>query len=54
LSAEERDAICDHLVNNDLPEPYSTLVALARAAGLRETPGGVHYGAHRLVCFARG
>ena len=54
LSAEEQDAICDHLVNNDLPEAYSTLVALARAAGLRETPGGVHYGAHRLICFARG
>ena len=53
LSAEELDAICDHLVNNDLPEPYSTLVALARAAGLKEAPGGVHYGAHRLLCFAR-
>ena len=53
LSAEELDAICDHLVNNDLPEPYSTLVALARAAGLKEAPGGVHYGAHRLLSFAR-
>jgi SAM-dependent methyltransferase len=53
LSAEERDAVCDHLVNNDLPETLSTLLALARAAGLQQTPGGVQYGAHRLVCFAR-
>ena len=35
LSAQELDAICDHIVNNDMPEPYSTLLALARAAGLR-------------------
>jgi hypothetical protein len=37
-----------------MPEPYSTLLALARAAGMREAPGGVQYGAHRLVCFAPG
>jgi len=54
LSAQELDVICDHIVNNDMPEPYSTLLALARAAGLKESPGGVHYAAHRLVCFARG
>lgn len=54
FTALELDAICDHIVNNDMPEPYSTLLALARAAGLKEAPGGVHYGAHRLVCFARG
>jgi SAM-dependent methyltransferase len=54
LSAQEFDVICDHIVNSDMPEPYSTLLALARAAGLKESPGGVHYGAHRLVCFARG
>jgi len=53
LSAEERDAICDHLVANDLPEPFSTLLALAQAAGMQEAPGGVQYGAHRLACFAR-
>ena len=54
LRAQELDVICDHIVNNDMPEPYSTLLALARAAGLKESPGGVHYAAHRLVCFARG
>jgi SAM-dependent methyltransferase len=53
LSAGEREAICDHIVNNDLPEPFSTLLVLARAAGLKEAPGAAGYGAHRLVCFAR-
>jgi SAM-dependent methyltransferase len=53
FSAQEFDAICDHIVNNDMPEPYSTLVAQAGAAGLKVAPGGVHYGAHRFVCFAR-
>jgi hypothetical protein len=53
LSTQELDAICDHIVNDDMPEPCSTLLALARAAGLKEVHGGVQYGAHRLVCFAR-
>ena len=53
MSAEELDAVCDHIAGADMPETYSALVALAGAAGLAVAPGGVQHGAHRLVCFAR-
>jgi SAM-dependent methyltransferase len=52
LSREEADQICDHLVNNDLPEPYSLLAAQAEAAGLKPLPGSVPHKWHRLMLFA--
>jgi SAM-dependent methyltransferase len=52
LSRDEADQICDHLVNNDLPEPYSVLAAQAEAAGLTPLPGSVPHKWHRLMLFA--
>jgi hypothetical protein len=37
------DAICDHMVNNDRPEPFSTLLAEAHAAGLEASPDGARW-----------
>ena len=51
LDGSEKDLICDHIVTNDLPEPYSVLQSLAHAAGLRDRDGSVRFGWHRLVCF---
>lgn len=53
LEPEERESVCDHLVNNDQPEPFSVLEAQARAAGLEILPGGVQCNWHRLICFER-
>jgi SAM-dependent methyltransferase len=53
LSDAEKDAVHDHLVNNDRPETASVLEAQARAAGLTAVAGGAKYGWHRLMCFAR-
>jgi cyclopropane fatty-acyl-phospholipid synthase-like methyltransferase len=52
LSREEADQICDHLVNNDLPEPYSLLETQAEAAGLKPLPGALPQKWHRLMLFA--
>jgi hypothetical protein len=52
LSAQEKEFICDHIINNDRPEPFSTLLTQARAAGLEVAPGGARHGAHWLTCFA--
>ncbi len=52
LNHEEQDSICDHLVNNDLPEPYSLLAAQAEAAGLKTLPGLAPHKWHRLMLFA--
>jgi hypothetical protein len=38
LNGDEKDLICDHIVNNDLPEPRSVLEAQAQAAG----PGSLY------------
>lgn len=38
LSDAEKDAICDHILNNDLPEMASVLRAQAADAGLRALP----------------
>jgi len=38
LSDPEKDAICDHILNNDLPELASVLRAQAADAGLRALP----------------
>ncbi len=53
LTMAERESVCDHLVANDLPEPFSVLEAQARAAGLASAPGGVTCGWHRLMCFSK-
>lgn len=53
LDASEQDAICDHLVNNDLPEPWSILQAQATAAGLETLPVSAPHKWHRLMLFAR-
>jgi 2-polyprenyl-3-methyl-5-hydroxy-6-metoxy-1,4-benzoquinol methylase len=53
LSAAEKDAVYDHLVNNDRPETASVLEAQALAAGLTLVAGGAKYGWHHLMCFAR-
>ena len=44
--------VLDHVINNDRPEPFSTLLTQARAAGLEVAPGGARHGAHWLTCFA--
>jgi SAM-dependent methyltransferase len=53
LETSEQDAICEHLVNNDLPEPYSLLRAQAEAAGLEMLPVAAPQKWHRLMPFAR-
>lgn len=53
LDAAEKDSVCDHLVNNDLPEPCSVLQAQARAAGLTQMSPVARYGWHRALSFAR-
>lgn len=52
LERSEQDAICDHLVNNDLPEPASVLRAQAEAAGLTALPATAPQTWHRLMTFA--
>ncbi len=52
LSAREKEFICDHIINNDRPEPFSTLLTQARAAGLEVAPGGARHNAQWLTCFA--
>jgi SAM-dependent methyltransferase len=52
LTSEEMDRMCDHIRENDFPEPYSLLRAQAEAAGLRELPGALPHKHHRLMLFA--
>jgi SAM-dependent methyltransferase len=52
LDSFEQDQICDHLVNNDFPEPYSLLRAQAEAEGLLALPGAMPHKWHRLMLFA--
>lgn len=51
LDDGEKGAICEHLVNNDLPEPGSVLRAQGEAAGLRSLPVVEPQKWHRLLCF---
>ncbi|WP_026608429.1 class I SAM-dependent methyltransferase [Methylocapsa acidiphila] len=53
LNVDEKAAICDHLVNNDLPETRATLESQARAAGLDDAHEVARFGWHRLLSFAR-
>jgi SAM-dependent methyltransferase len=52
LDARDIDAVCDHLVHNDMPEPVSVLNAQARAAGLGTAWQAARYNWHRVLCFA--
>lgn len=51
LDGEEKASICDHILNNDRPETFSELRALARAAGLGDAAAVAQYGWHRVLCF---
>ena len=51
LSEDEKTAICDHLLNNDLPETRPVLEAQARAAGLDDVVELVRFGWYRLFYF---
>ena len=53
LSPQEQEAICDHILAFDFPEPFSVLEAAARAAGLVVAKGGARCGWHRLMCFVK-
>lgn len=52
LDRDEKDRVCEHIVNNDMPEPLSVLEALARSAGLRAGSRSARFGWHRLMTFA--
>jgi SAM-dependent methyltransferase len=52
LAPQELDQICDHLTQNDFPEPASTLRAQAERAGLVALDGLVPHKWHRLLLFA--
>jgi len=52
LDATERELLCDHIVKNDLPEPYSVLRAQAEAAGLESGGDSAKHGWHRLMTFS--
>jgi SAM-dependent methyltransferase len=53
LDADEKNLICDHIVNNDLPEPCSVLQAQARAAGLEIAARRTRFGWHWLLSFTQ-
>ncbi len=52
LASEEHDQICDHLTQNDKPEPASKLRAQAESAALVALEGLVPHKWHRLLLFA--
>ncbi len=53
LDESEKDAICDHLMNNDFPEPSSALKAQAEAAGLQIIETAAPQKWHRLLSFGK-
>ena len=53
LDGAEHDAICEHIVNNDFPEPLSEVEAMASKAGLRPTSVTTPQIWHRLMAFVR-
>jgi ubiquinone/menaquinone biosynthesis C-methylase UbiE len=53
LSDAEKEAVYEHLVNNDRPETASVIERQAHEAGLKTAPGGAKFGWHHLMCFAR-
>ncbi len=53
LSRDEKQAACDHIVNNDLVETTSSLLSLAQRAGLKSCGDPVAYGPHALFSFTK-
>jgi SAM-dependent methyltransferase len=53
LNAEEKASACDHILNNDRPETFSVLQALAQAGELGDAVTVARYGCHRVLCFRR-
>ena len=53
LDTAELAAICDHIQNNDRPETFADLRALAQAAGLTDAAGVSGYRWHRVLRFQR-
>lgn len=53
LNGGEKDLICDHIVNNDLPEPRSVLETQAKAAGLALSLHDTRFYWHWLLGFTR-
>ena len=53
LNAEEKASACDHILNNDRPETFSVLQALAQAGELGDAIAVARYGCHRVLCFRR-
>jgi SAM-dependent methyltransferase len=53
LDAKEKAFACDHILNNDRPETFSVLQALAQAGGLGYAVAVARYGWHRVLCFRR-
>ena len=53
LGAEEKASVCDHILNNDRPETFSVLQALAEARVLGDAVAVARYGWHRVLCFRR-
>jgi SAM-dependent methyltransferase len=53
LDPQEMDSLCDHIINNDLPEPPAVLKAQALAAGLGKTSEAARYNWHRILRFAQ-
>jgi SAM-dependent methyltransferase len=47
LNVEEKASACDHILNNDRPETFSVLRALAQAGGLGYAVAVARYGWHR-------
>jgi SAM-dependent methyltransferase len=51
LEPMERELVCDHLLRNDMPEPYCVLRAQAEAAGLKAIAVEARHKWHRLMTF---
>lgn len=53
LEPSEHDAICEHVVHYDFPEPWSAIEAMASGAGLRPVSMTAPQIWHRLMVFVR-
>jgi hypothetical protein len=51
LNPQELDRVCDHIVNNDLPEPLSVLQGQAGAARLGNMERIARYYWHHFLSF---
>ncbi len=53
LDAKEMDLACEHIMNNDMPEPPSVLRSQALEAGLGIARQEARYNYHHVMSFAR-